>query len=88
MSIPNPDTARLNIALALRAQTEEVTVASTAVAALDTDSSINADSLNHPNFAPPHGNLSSPLFGQSTALVNSNGSSGNRRLDLQLRFNF
>jgi hypothetical protein len=24
--------------------------------------------INHPNFALPNGNLSSPLFGQSTAL--------------------
>ena len=51
--------------------------------------SVNARNiLNHPNFAPPDGNLSSLLFGQSTALVNGNGSSGNRRIDLQLRFNF
>jgi len=51
--------------------------------------SINARNiLNHPNFAPPNGNLSSPVFGESTALVSANGSSGNRRLDLQLRYNF
>ena len=51
--------------------------------------SVNARNiLNHPNFAPPDGNLSSRLFGESTALVNGNGSSGNRRLDLQARFNF
>jgi hypothetical protein len=51
--------------------------------------SVNARNiLNHPNFGPPDGNLSSPLFGQSTTLVNGNGSTGNRRLDLQLRFNF
>jgi hypothetical protein len=51
--------------------------------------SVNARNfINHPNFAPPDGNLSSPLFGQSTALVNGNGSSGNRRLDLQARLNF
>jgi hypothetical protein len=51
--------------------------------------SVNARNiLNHPNFATPDGNLSSPLFGESTALVSGNGSSGNRRLDLQMRFNF
>jgi hypothetical protein len=51
--------------------------------------SVNARNiLNHPNFASPDGNLSSPLFGRSTSLVNGNGSSGNRRLDLQMRFNF
>jgi hypothetical protein len=51
--------------------------------------SVNARNiLNHPNFALPDGNLSSPLFGRSTSLVNGNGSSGNRRLDLQVRFNF
>jgi hypothetical protein len=44
--------------------------------------------LNHPNFAPPDGNLSSPLFGQSNSLVGGNGSSGNRRLDFQVRFEF
>ncbi|HVW07841.1 MAG TPA: hypothetical protein VHC90_04625, partial [Bryobacteraceae bacterium] len=51
--------------------------------------SVNARNiLNHPNFAPPDGNLSSPLFGQSTSLVGSNGTTGNRRIDLQLAFNF
>jgi len=51
--------------------------------------SINARNLlNHPNFGLPDGNLSSPLFGQSTALVSGGNSSANRRLDLQLRFNF
>jgi hypothetical protein len=51
--------------------------------------SVNARNiLNHPNYGPPDGNLSSQLFGTSTTLVNGNGSSGNRRLDLQVRFNF
>jgi hypothetical protein len=52
--------------------------------------SLNARNvLNHPNFAAPDGNLSSPLFGQSTALVNSGGGAyGTRRLDLQIRFEF
>jgi hypothetical protein len=44
--------------------------------------------LNHPNYALPDGNLSSRLFGTSTALMTGQGSSGNRRLDLQVRFNF
>ena len=51
--------------------------------------SVNARNfLNHPNPGLPAGNLSSLLFGQSTALVTGNGTSGNRRLDLQVRFNF
>jgi hypothetical protein len=51
--------------------------------------SVNARNiLNHPAYAPPDGNLSSLLFGQSTSLVNANNSAGNRRFDLQLRFNF
>ena len=51
--------------------------------------SVNARNvLNHPNLALPIGNLSSPLFGQSNALVTGNGTTGNRRLDLQFRFNF
>ncbi|MCU1329803.1 MAG: Cna domain protein [Bryobacterales bacterium] len=49
--------------------------------------------LNHPNLAAPNGNLSSPLFGRSTSLASGGGGggggvSGNRRIDLQLRFNF
>jgi len=52
--------------------------------------SVNARNvLNHPNFAAPDGNLSSLLFGKSSALVNGGGGvTGNRRLDLQVRFNF
>jgi hypothetical protein len=46
---------------------------------------VNArNAINHPNFGSPNGNLSSPLFGRSTTLLGGNG--GNRRLDLQVRF--
>jgi hypothetical protein len=49
---------------------------------------VNArNAINHPNFGAPDGNLSSPLFGRSTGLVGG-GNGGNRRLDLQLRFDF
>ena len=47
--------------------------------------------LNHPNYALPVGNLSSPLFGQSTALAAGGGGSsaaGVRRLDLQVKFSW
>jgi len=54
-------------------------------------STLNA--LNHPNFAPPNGVLTSPYFGQYRALgglaVMSHGgapSTYNRKIDLQLRF--
>jgi hypothetical protein len=43
--------------------------------------------INHPNFGAPGGNLSSALFGHSTALLGG-GAGGNRRLDLQARFDF
>jgi len=50
---------------------------------------------NHPNFAPPDGDLSSPYFGQYRSLgglmVMSRGgvpSTYNRKVDLQLRFTF
>jgi hypothetical protein len=56
-------------------------------------SSLNA--LNHVNFAPPNGDLSSPYFGQYRALggmivMNHGGgaSTYNRKIDLQLRFSF
>ncbi len=60
--------------------------------------SVNAqNALNHPNFANPNGNLSSPFFGQSLSL--SGGGFGgpfgggtsttyNRKIDLQMRFAF
>jgi len=46
--------------------------------------------FNNVNLATPIGNLSSPLFGQSNALAGGpfSGSPGNRRLDLQVSFNF
>ena len=51
--------------------------------------SVNARNiLNHPNYGSPTGNLSSPLFGQSLSLAGGNNSSANRRLDLQIRFEF
>ena len=56
-------------------------------------STLNA--LNHPNFATPNGDLSSPYFGQYRSLgglaVMSHGgapSTYNRKIDLQLRFTF
>jgi hypothetical protein len=58
-----------------------------------TASSLNA--LNHVNFAPPNGDLSSPYFGQYRALggmivMNHGGgaSTYNRKIDLQVRFTF
>jgi len=46
--------------------------------------------LNRLNFAPPVGDLSSPLFGQSNALAGGPYSSAgaSRRIDLQLLFSF
>ncbi len=46
--------------------------------------------LNNVNYAPPVGNLNSPLFGTSNALAGPPFSSGsaNRRIDLQMLFSF
>ncbi len=44
--------------------------------------------LNHPNYAQPVGNLSSPFFGQSTSLLGGGGVAGTRRIDMQIRFAF
>ncbi len=49
--------------------------------------------LNHVNYAPPIGVLSSPFFGESTAIAGGfgpggGGAAGNRRIELQLRFSF
>lgn len=49
--------------------------------------------LNRVNLAPPNGNLSSLLFGESLSLAGGMGPGGmsaaaNRRLDFQLRFSF
>jgi Carboxypeptidase regulatory-like domain len=43
--------------------------------------------LNHTNYGVPIGNLSSPFFGQSTALAGG-GKGGNRTIRGQLRFSF
>lgn len=49
--------------------------------------------LNHPNFASPNGDLSSPFFGQSLSLQGGFGPEGStttydRKVSLQLRFSF
>ena len=52
---------------------------------------VSRNLLNHPNVALPVGNLSSLLFGQSTALVSGGGgnsASGNRRIELQIKIAF
>jgi hypothetical protein len=62
------------------------------------------NAFNHVNLAPPSGILTSPFFGQSTALAGSgggnggggggggfgggNGAAGNRKVEIQLRFQF
>jgi hypothetical protein len=59
--------------------------------------SLNVQNLfNHSNLGAPIGNLSSPLFGQATSGAgrfgagggSGNQTSGNRRVELQLRFSF
>jgi len=46
--------------------------------------------FNNVNYAPPIGNLNSPLFGQPNALAGAPFSSGaaTRRIDLQMLFSF
>jgi hypothetical protein len=46
--------------------------------------------LNHVNYAPPIGVLSSPFFGQSTSTAGmfGGGAAGNRKIELQVRFTF
>ena len=49
--------------------------------------------LNHPNFASPNGDLSSPFFGQSLSLQGGFGPEGgastyDRKISLQLRLTF
>jgi hypothetical protein len=54
------------------------------------------NALNHVNYASPVGVLGSPFFGESTALNNgggagfggNNGAAGNRKVEIQLRFQF
>jgi hypothetical protein len=56
-----------------------------------TVTALSRNLLNHPNLAPPVGNLSSPLFGESIALVSGGGgnsASGNRRIELQIKLGF
>jgi Carboxypeptidase regulatory-like domain len=56
-----------------------------------TVTALSRNLLNHPNLALPVGNLSSPLFGESIALVGGGGgnsASGNRRIELQIKLAF
>ncbi len=55
-----------------------------------TITALSRNLLNHPNLALPSGNLSSTVFGQSTALYSGGGNnaSGNRRIEFQLRLAF
>jgi hypothetical protein len=56
-----------------------------------TFTALSRNLLNHPNLALPDGNLSSPYFGESTALAaggGGNSASGNRRIELQCRLAF
>jgi hypothetical protein len=46
------------------------------------------NALNHVNLASPSGILTSPFFGESTALATGNSIAGNRKITLQLRFQF
>jgi hypothetical protein len=56
--------------------------------------SVNAmNVLNHANYAPPSGDLSSPYFGEYRSLAGGFGPMGgastyNRKIDLQLRLAF
>ena len=56
---------------------------------------VNAmNALNHPNYAPPNGDLTSPFFGAYQSLGGGFGPMGggsstyNRKIDFQLRFGF
>jgi hypothetical protein len=57
---------------------------------------VNARNIfNIVNLAPPQGNLTSPFFGESTALASGfgpfgggGGAAGVRRIELQLRLSF
>ncbi len=60
-----------------------------------TFSAFTLNALNHANYAPPEGDLSSPFFGQPRGLggliVMAHGgaaSTYNRKIDLQLRLTF
>jgi hypothetical protein len=55
---------------------------------------VNAmNALNHPNYAAPNGDLTSPFFGVSQSLAGGFGPMGgastyNRKIDFQVRFGF
>ena len=52
---------------------------------------VSSDQTMTRNLALPVGNLSSPLFGESVALVSGGGgnsASGNRRIELQIKLAF
>ena len=56
-----------------------------------TFTALSRNLLNHPNLALPDGNLTSPYFGESTALVSGGGgnsANGNRRIEFQCRLAF
>jgi hypothetical protein len=46
------------------------------------------NAFNHVNLATPVGVLASPFFGESTAINNGNSAAGNRKVEMQLRFQF
>ncbi len=46
------------------------------------------NAFNHVNLAAPVGVLASPFFGESTAINNGNSEAGNRKVEMQLRFQF
>jgi hypothetical protein len=50
------------------------------------------NALNHPNYATPSGDLSSPYFGEYRSLAGLGpfgaATTYNRKIDLQLRFQF
>jgi Carboxypeptidase regulatory-like domain/TonB dependent receptor len=46
------------------------------------------NAFNHENLAAPNGVVLGPTFGQSLAIAGGNGAAGNRKITLQLRFQF
>jgi hypothetical protein len=46
------------------------------------------NAFNHENLAAPNGVVGGPTFGQSLAIAGGNGAAGNRKITLQLRFQF
>ena len=58
-----------------------------------TVSATTFNALNHPNYAPPEGNLSSPYFGEYRGLADlashmAAPTTFNRKISLQVRFTF